>query len=55
MEDEVGELHVILVAQCPVDPICLLMLLLSLLLSKQGQDEHCAARLVLKAWWVSNL
>ena len=55
MEDEVGELHVILFVQCPVDPICLLTLLLSLRSAKQEQDKHCAAWLVLKAWWVSNL
>ncbi len=55
MEDEFGELHVILVEQCPVDPICLITLLLSLPLAKQEQDKNCAVRLVLKAWWVSNL
>ncbi len=54
MDDEVSELHVILVAQCSVDPVCLLMLLFSLPLANQEQEEHSAARLVLEAWWVSN-
>ncbi len=49
MEDELGELHVILVAQCPVYPIFLLLLLFSLMPAKQEQDKHSAAQLVLKA------
>ncbi len=40
MEDELGELYVILVAHCSADPICRLMLLFSLQLAKQEPDER---------------
>ncbi len=39
MEDEVGELCVILIVHCPADPICLLLCLFSLRLAKQEPDK----------------